>query len=61
MPSAQQQSHVIWDARIYNLADYPTKHHSAQHRKLVRHIYLYEEGRSPTHLQGCEESLAGSR
>ena len=27
----QLQFHVAWDAGIYNLADYPTKHHTSQH------------------------------
>ena len=33
---AQLQFHVVWEAGIYNLADYATKHHAAQHHKKVR-------------------------
>ena len=44
------QFQVIWDAGICNLADCPTKHHSAQHHKLVRPIYLHVDGKSPKTL-----------
>ena len=53
----QLHFHVVWEAGIYNLADYPTKHHSAQHHKTVRPIYLHVEGRSPKHLRECEAIL----
>ena len=52
---AQQQFEVVWEAGIYNLADYPTKHHLSPHHKKVRPIYLHEGDRSPTSLQGCNE------
>ena len=58
---AQLQFHVVWDAGIYNLADYPTKHHPTQHHKLVRPIYLHEEGKSPKTLQECEAILSAGK
>ena len=58
---AQLQFHVVWDAGIYNLADYPTKHHPTQHHKLVRPIYLHEEGKSPRTLQECEAILSAGK
>ena len=57
---AQMQFHIVWDPGIYNLADYSTKHHTAQHHKQVRPIYLHENT-SPTHLQGCNEILTNNR
>ena len=54
---AQLHFHIIWEPGIYNLADYPTKHHSAKHHKQTRPIYLHINGKSPTSLQGCEEIL----
>ena len=58
---AQLQFHVIWEPGIYNLADYPTKHHTGQHHKLVRPIYLYESGKSPRTIQECEAILASGK
>ena len=58
---AQLQFHVIWDAGIYNLADYPTKHHTGQHHKLVRPIYLFESGKTPRTMQECEAILAAGK
>ena len=52
---------MIWDAGIYNLADYPTKHHSAQHHKLVRPVCLHVEGKSPETLDECETILAAGK
>ena len=45
-------------AGVHNLADYPTKHHSAQHHKLVRPIYLHVDGKSPKTLKECEAILS---
>ena len=53
----QLQFRVVWDAGIYNLADYPTKHHTSQHHKAVRPIYLHVEGKSPRTLRDCEAIL----
>ena len=53
----QLQFQVVWDAGIYNLADYPTKHHLASHHKLVRPIYLHVNGKSPRTLYECEQML----
>ena len=58
---AQLQFHVVWDAGIHNLADYSTKHHPTQHHKLVRPIYLHEEGKSPKTLQECEAILSAGK
>ena len=58
---AQLQFHVIWDAGICNLADYPTKHHPTQHHKLVRPICLHEEGESPKTPSECEAILAAGK
>merc|ERR1712155_448443 len=58
---AQEQFEVVWDAGIYNLADYPTKHHLAPHHKLVRPMYLHVDGQSPKTLQECENILALGR
>lgn len=49
--------HVLLDARICNLTDYPAKHHCAQHHKAMRHIYLHEDGKSPKCLAECESIL----
>ena len=55
----EEQKHfeIVWEAGIYNLADYPTKHHFSTHHKKVRPIYLYEEGRSPRTIEECEAIL----
>ena len=52
------QFRVVWDAGVHNLADHPTKHHSAQHHKLVRPAHLHAEGKSPQSLDECEAILA---
>ena len=55
----QGQFDIKWVPGRYNLADYFTKHHPGSHHRKVRPIYLYEEGRSPTTMQGCIEILTG--
>ena len=45
---------VYWEPGLNNLADYPTKHHSGKHHRMLRSIYLYEKD-SPTTVQGCIE------
>ena len=57
----QLQFHVVWDAGIYNLADYPTKHHLASHHKLVRPIYLHVDGKSRRTLFDCEQILGTNK
>ena len=47
---------VYWEPGLNNLADYPTKHHSGKHHRLLRSIYLSEKD-SPTTVQGCIELL----
>ena len=47
---------VYWEPGLNNLADYPTKHHSGKHHKMVRSIYLSEVN-SPTTVQGCIDLL----
>ena len=58
---AMLQFRAVWDAGICNLADYPTKHHSAQHHKKVRPIYLHEDGKSPKSLCECETILEAGK
>ena len=57
----QGQFDIKWVPGKYNLADYFTKHHPGSHHRKVRPIYLYEEGRSPTTMQGCIEILTGEQ
>ena len=56
----QGQFRIFWAPGAVNLADYFTKLFSAGHHKKVRPIYLYEEGYSPSTLQGCVEILTSS-
>ena len=53
----QGQFSLQWAPGATNLADYYTKHHSAQHHKKVRSICMSEPN-SPTEMQGCVEQLA---
>ena len=55
----QKQFEVRWQPGKTNLADYPTKHHTGQHHKMVRPIYLYDKAASPTTVQGCIKILGG--
>ena len=48
---------VYWAPRDENLADYLTKNHRPSHHKKLRPIYVYEEGKSPSSMQGCVEIL----
>ena len=57
----QGQFDIKWVPGKYNLADYFTKHHPGSHHRKVRPIYLYEEGKSPTTMQGCIEILTGEQ
>ena len=50
---ARKQFTVHWEPGKYNLADYPSKHHAGKHHRKVRDIYLYNEQRSPSTMQGC--------
>ena len=54
---SQLQFHVIWEPGIYNLADYPTKHHASSHHKLVRPICPCIRGKSLKCLHECENIL----
>jgi hypothetical protein len=52
----QKQFDVYWQPGRENLADYHTKHHSAQHHKDVRHLILHEAN-SRQVLRGCVKLL----
>ena len=55
----QGQFDIKWVPGKYNLADYFTKHHPGSRHRKVRPIYLYEEGKSPSTMQGCIGILTG--
>ena len=60
----QGQFHVHWEPANTNLGDYPTKHHSPTHHRMIRPIYLFDKALSPSTLQGCVnvlDSLAVNR
>jgi hypothetical protein len=48
----QKQFDVYWRPGRENLADYHTKHHSAQHHKDMRHLILLEANSLPV-MRGC--------
>jgi hypothetical protein len=52
----QKQFDVYWRPGRKNLADYHTKHHSAQHHKDMRHLILHEAN-SLQVLRGCVKLL----
>jgi hypothetical protein len=52
----QKQFNVYWRPRRENLADYHTKHHSAQHHKDMRHLILHEANILQV-LRGCDKLL----
>jgi hypothetical protein len=52
----QKQFDVYWRPGRENLADYHTKHHSAQHHKDMRHLILHEAN-SLQVLGGCDKLL----
>jgi hypothetical protein len=52
----QKQFDVYWRPGRENLADYNTKHHSAQHHKDMRHLILHEAN-SLQVLRGCVKLL----
>jgi hypothetical protein len=52
----QTQFNVYWRPGHGNLADYHTKHHSAQHHKDVRHLILHD-ATSLQVLRGCVKLL----
>jgi hypothetical protein len=51
-----KQLDVYWSPGRENLADYHTKHHSAQHHEDMRHLILHEEN-SLQVLRGCVKLL----
>jgi hypothetical protein len=53
----QGQFRIFWAPGRINLADYQSKVQPASLHTAVRPIYLYEEGKSPTTLQGCDKIL----
>jgi hypothetical protein len=52
----QKQFDIYWRPGRENLADYHTKHHSAQHHKDMRHLIL-NEANSLQVLRGCVKLL----
>ena len=46
----QHQFQFRWEEGKTNLADYPTKHHPAQHHRALRPIFTYVKGKSPRTL-----------
>jgi hypothetical protein len=52
----KKQFDVYWRPGRENLADYHTKHHSAQHHKDKRHLILHEAN-SLQVLRGCDKLL----
>ena len=38
----QKQFHVYWKPGVQNLADYVTKHHTAQHHQAMQHKFLHK-------------------
>jgi hypothetical protein len=52
----QKQFDVYWRPGRENIADYHTKHHSAQHHKDMRHLILHE-AHSLQVLRGCVKLL----
>ena len=48
---------VYWAPGDENLADYFTKNHRPSHHRNLRPIYVYEEGKIPSSMQGCVEIL----
>ena len=57
----QNQFKVCWDAGNNNLADHPTKHHSAEHHRQWRLTMLNADGKSPETLQGCVETMTAGQ
>ena len=53
----QEQFKVFWAPGEINLADYQSKVQPTSVHRALRPIYLYEEGKSPTTLQGCDKIL----
>ena len=53
----QNQLRVFWAPGEINLADYQSKVQPTSVHRALRPIYLYEEGKSPATLQGCDEIL----
>jgi hypothetical protein len=53
----QKQFNVYWRPGRANLADYHTKHHSAQHHKDMRHLILHG-AYSLQVLRGCDKLLS---
>jgi hypothetical protein len=54
--SPPKQFDVYWRPGRENLADYHTKHHSAQHHKDMHHLILHEAN-SLQALRGCVKLL----
>ena len=53
----KKQLKVFWAPGEINLADYQSKVQPTSVHRALRPIYLYEEGKSPATLQGCDEIL----
>jgi hypothetical protein len=53
----QGQFKKFWAPGKINLADYHSKVQPTTVHRALRPIYLYEEGKSPSTLQGCDKIL----
>jgi hypothetical protein len=53
----QGQFKMFWAPGKINLADYHSKVQPTTVHRALRPIYLYEKGKSPTTLQGCDKIL----
>jgi hypothetical protein len=53
----QGQFKIFWAPGKINLADYHSKVQPTTVHRALRPIYLYEEGKSPSTLQGCDKIL----
>ena len=53
----QNQLKVFWAPGVINLADYQSKVQPTSVHRALRPIYLYEKGKSPATLQGCDKIL----
>ena len=50
---------IRWAPGVTNFGDYPSKHHLGSHHFKVLPVFLHDEGKSPTTIQGCAKILRG--
>jgi hypothetical protein len=53
---AQQHFKYYWDKGEGNLADYSTKHHSVNHHRTMRPVYLHPQSNEAHCMQGCADA-----